>query len=419
MANKLLMIGYVWPEPRSSAAGVRDLALLEIFRDAGFAVTYASPARESDAKRELESLGFATLPIAANDPGFDERLGALGPDVVVFGRFVYEEQFGWRVRRVCPDALRVLDTVDLHFLRKARLEWLRAGVPLEEIFERVPNSNGDECLRELASIHRSDLVFLCSDFERALLAREFGVAEEGLALASFFYPDSVDTAGFAGRSGFVSVGNFRHEPNLDATFWLKRELWPLIRACLPGARVELFGAYPPREVMALTQPDEGFVVRGQEPGDILPVLARFRVNLAALRFGAGIKGKIAEGWRAGTPCVTTPIGAEGMRGGPRDFFGGLIGTSAEELAGQAVRLHEREPDWQEASERGRAIVRERLARASNGTAVVAAVEGARANLRLRRARNVTGQLLWHQGQRSTEYFSRWIEAKNRLSSPPA
>ena len=41
-------------------------------------------------------------------------------------------------------------------------------------------------------------------------------------------------------------------------------------------------------------------------------LAYYRVLLAPLRFGAGIKGKICDGWYYGLPCVTTPIGSEGM-----------------------------------------------------------------------------------------------------------
>ena len=31
-----------------------------------------------------------------------------------------EEQFGWRVAENCPNALRIIDSEDLHFLREAR-----------------------------------------------------------------------------------------------------------------------------------------------------------------------------------------------------------------------------------------------------------------------------------------------------------
>ena len=51
---------------------------------------------------------------------FDEYILDLGPDVILFDRFVIEEHYGWRVAKHCPQALTILDTEDLHFLRKAR-----------------------------------------------------------------------------------------------------------------------------------------------------------------------------------------------------------------------------------------------------------------------------------------------------------
>ena len=41
-------------------------------------------------------------------------------------------------------------------------------------------------------------------------------------------------------------------------------------------------------------------------------LKRYRVLLAPLFFGGGIKGKIADSWLNNLPCVTTPIGSEGL-----------------------------------------------------------------------------------------------------------
>jgi hypothetical protein len=48
----------------------------------------------------------------------------MNPSVVLFDRFMMEEQFGWRVSENCPDAIRLLDE-DLHCLRVARQKALR------------------------------------------------------------------------------------------------------------------------------------------------------------------------------------------------------------------------------------------------------------------------------------------------------
>ena len=41
-------------------------------------------------------------------------------------------------------------------------------------------------------------------------------------------------------------------------------------------------------------------------------MSLYRVNLAPLRYGAGLKGKVFDGFQTGTPTVMTPIAAEGI-----------------------------------------------------------------------------------------------------------
>src|SRR4051812_20283145 len=110
-------LGHIWPEPQSSAAGIRALGLIAAFQAADWRVHFLSPDAGPDP-RELE--GAQTARVAPNDPAFDELIARIRPDVVLFDRFHVEERYGWRVARVLPEAARVLDTVDLHGLREAR-----------------------------------------------------------------------------------------------------------------------------------------------------------------------------------------------------------------------------------------------------------------------------------------------------------
>ena len=118
--QQVLIIGFVWPEPNSSAAGGRMVQLISIFKAQGFEVTFASPAMDSDYMVDLESLVVSKKSIALNCSSFDIFVKELNPTIVLFDRFMMEEQFGWRVAENCPDALRLLDTEDLHCLRLAR-----------------------------------------------------------------------------------------------------------------------------------------------------------------------------------------------------------------------------------------------------------------------------------------------------------
>ena len=46
--KKVLVIGYVWPEPNSSAAGIHMMSLLRAFRAENWQVEFASPAQKTE-----------------------------------------------------------------------------------------------------------------------------------------------------------------------------------------------------------------------------------------------------------------------------------------------------------------------------------------------------------------------------------
>jgi len=113
--QNILIIGFVWPEPNSSAAGTRMEQLLLLFKEWGWSVTFATPALDSNFMVDLETIGVEKRTIALNCSSFDEFVQELNPSIVLFDRFLMEEQFGWRVAEYCPNALRILDTIDLHY----------------------------------------------------------------------------------------------------------------------------------------------------------------------------------------------------------------------------------------------------------------------------------------------------------------
>ena len=121
----VLIIGFVWPEPKSSAAGSRMLQLINLLQRQGYAITFVTTTNESKNAFDLNSIGVKTANIELNNTSFDEFIKDLKPDVVLFDRFMTEEQFGWRVAEHCPNAIRVLDTEDFHGLRKGRGEAIK------------------------------------------------------------------------------------------------------------------------------------------------------------------------------------------------------------------------------------------------------------------------------------------------------
>lgn len=423
--TQVLVIGYVWPEPRSSAAGGHMMQILESFLEAGWRITFASPAAVGEHKADLANLGIAECRIELNNSSFDRFVADLQPDVVLFDRFMMEEQFGWRVEKHCPAALRVLETSDLQSLRDARQQQLKARLKdpqdlndfsalfapdQRQIFEQM--SETDQAQREIAAIYRSDLNLMISDVESQLLIEQFKVP----AALLHWCPLMIDTPvaayrNFDERAHFLSIGNFRHAPNWDAVLWMKSTIWPLIRQQLPTTQLHIYGAYTPPKATALHNPAQGFHIMNWAE-DALEVMTAARVCLAPLRFGAGIKGKIVDAMLCGTPNVTTPIGAEAMHGGLP--WAGAVETSAVALAQAAVRLYQDRVLWQQAQANGQALLAERYERRIHGPALIARIQACRQDLAARRRDNFTGAMLRHHHHKSTQYMSQWIEAKNRV-----
>ena len=407
----LIIVGYVWPEPNSSAAGYRMLSLIRLFRDQHWRVIFASAAEQGMHRCALEELGVIEQRIELNDSSFDEWISQMAPQAVMFDRFMLEEQFGWRVEQACPQALRLLDMEDCHALRDARQRCFNANETLS-----AEALNSELALREIAAIYRCDLTLVISEYEMSLLQQHYGVPASLLSYCPFLLAEEPkqQLPTYAQRKHFIAIGNFRHAPNWHAVLWLKQQIWPLIRQQLPDAELHVYGAYPPPKATALHNDKQGFLIKGWAE-NAADVLQQARVCLAPLAFGAGLKGKLLDAMRTGTPTVTTDIGAEGMMlqelGWP-----GFIVNDASAQAEAAVTLYQQQELWQHAQQTGFAIVQQKFAMAQHQPRIWQQFESVMGNLTQHRQQNFTGLMLRHHAYRSTKFMGQWIEVKTRLAA---
>ena len=407
-AKTLLIIGKVWPEPNSSAAGSRMMELIDLFQRDGYDITFATSASDSSFAADLDEFGVDRASIEMNSSTFNDFVRELQPDAVMFDRFMTEEQFGWRVAEECPNAVRILDTEDLHCLRAARHNAWKRGE------EFTPDMLLDEevARREIASIYRCDLSLIISEFEYALLQKKFQLPEEILFYIPFLMSDFPDSSSipFEDRSDFVSIGNFLHEPNWNAVQWLKEEIWPLIRKQLPSTKLNIYGAYPTQKVHQLHNPKEGFFVHGraESAGE---VISQARVLLAPLRFGAGLKGKLADAMKFGTPSITTFIGAEGISGS-KEWPGAVLDDPLQ-FANGAVEFYQDRQKWEKAQKLGYKIIKQKFDKKKYADDFLNRLTSLHENLRTHRQKNFTGSMLMHQYQQGNKYMSKWIEEKNK------
>lgn len=404
----LIILGYVWPEPNSSAAGSRMLNLIKLYLSYGWQVQFASPAELSPHRFVLADLGVTEHQIKLNCESFDSWLAEQSPQAVMFDRFMLEEQFGWRVEQTCPGAMRILDMEDCHALRQARQNCHTQQRPVD-----AAALNSELALREIAAIYRCDLTLVISEAEMQLLQQHYGVPAALLCYCPFWLDKlpANNSPGYGERQHFIAIGNFRHAPNWQAVLWLKQQIWPQIRKQLPYAQLHIYGAYPPPKATALDNPKQGFMVKGwvADSGD---VMRHAKVCLAPLAFGAGLKGKLLEAMCHGTPSVTTDIGAEGM-----NIDSGWCGTIANvstDIANAAIALYQDELRWQQAQQQGYQIINRRFG-PEQALRVWRHIEQVRADLDQQRQANFTGLMLRHHAYRSTKFMGQWIEAKSKLA----
>ena len=381
---------------------------------------------------------------------------------MVFDRFFAEEAYSFHFcnpiddrNNKSNDVLRILDMQDMHSLRYYRqdiiekrdldlksygcgLDVLQENNIVDDQEERFPTiavptrkksplekkNPHDILLRELAAIHRSDLVLVCSQFELNLLRDEYGIKNEKLVLAPFFTKetDRNHEVSFGNRKDFVALGGFKHSPNVDQVMMLKKYIWPKIQEQLkgrvPDLKLHIYGSYPPQKVQQLHNKREGFIVHGYI-NDLSRPLTQGRVLLAPLRYGAGIKGKIIDAWKYGCPVVTTTIGAEGIGSDISEKgngWGGSVASDNATFIKEAIRLYTDENEWTRSVSNGRRILKEQFDELHNFEVIDDAILEAMKNINDRRRRDYISAILWRNSFRSTEYFSKWIELKESLHS---
>ena len=401
--KNLVIIGKVFPEPNSTAAGSRMIQLMDLFLTQNYQITFLSTATISENSFDLSSKNISFQNIVLNDSSFDELIKNLNPEIVIFDRFTTEEQFGWRVSEQVPNAVKILDTEDLHFLRTAREKAFRQNKFLE-------NSDliNDVFKREIASILRCDLSLIISEFEMNLLIEKFKIDENILFYLPLFAEVKKSKTPFSERKNFISIGNFLHEPNWHTVLQLKK-LWKDIKNQLPEAEIHIYGAYASEKVFQLHNEKEGFIIKGRAE-NVEYVFNQAKVLLAPIPFGAGIKGKLLESMQFGLPNVTSAVGAEAMQG--NHDWNGFITDNETEFVEKAVLLYQDKNIWQKSQENGYLIAKNLFKKELFESDFNEKINWILEHLNEHRNANFLGQILQHHTLQSTKYLSKWIEEKN-------
>lgn len=206
------------------------------------------------------------------------------------------------IRCKMPKSKIIFDMVDFHGIRLQREAVVTNNNVLLENAHLVSKL-------EVDIAKSSDMTIAITEDERSLMLNMAGAVNLAVVPLAYDIPEFA-FCNPKGRSGLLFVGNFLHRPNSDGIIWFIETMWSRILSEVPDIELNIVGTHMVPEVSVFDGifniNVHGFVE------DLEPLMRQARITIAPLRYGAGMKGKVAHSMCFGLPVVTTGIGAEGM-----------------------------------------------------------------------------------------------------------
>lgn len=352
--KRALFIDHCTPTPNEDAGSLVASEIMQIFTDSGYKVTFIpednfahmGPTTADLQRRGIEAIyhpAYSRMAafLAARDDDFD---------VIFLHRFKVGEAHMDVLRRRYPRARIVFLNADMHHLREAREAELSANLAAIAKARQTREI-------ELRVTSTADVALVHSTYERELLQQ--ALPDTTVDLFPLIHDPVEHVTPLSQREGVCFVGGFRHPPNADGIRWFVETTWPLVRASVPDANLYIVGSHMPGDIRDL-EGHQGVHAVGFVD-DLDRYLARRRLTIAPLRYGAGAKGKVAGSLAQGVPVVSTSIGAEGMQLTPGENV--LVGQTPEELAAHVVALLSDDAAWHRLSAAGVSYARDVTSRA--------------------------------------------------------
>ena len=347
IVGRVLFIDSTTPTPDRDAGSYAAVQEIRLVQSLGYKVTFIPENLAHMASRttDLEKMGVEMI-VAPFFRTIDEFLQERGSefDVVYITRYHVANNVIQKVRETAPKARVIMNNADLHFLRTLRAAL--AGNDAESL-AKVPEIRR----QELDAMHKVDLVLSYNEVEHSVIQSHTDVA-----LNVMKCPWVVECPGTVPsrdhRAGMSFLGSFNHHPNLEGIVWFSKEVMPLFETGQKGVSLTIYGSGMRDEVKRLKTEiidPVGFIEEAADAYD------RHLVFVAPLLSGAGIKGKVLMALAHGTPCVLSPMAAEGI--GLRDGFDCIIAERPADWHRAVLNLINDAGLWTSVSQNGRALAK--------------------------------------------------------------
>jgi O-antigen biosynthesis protein len=324
---KIIVFNKYFPRPDISSGERRFIGILELLAGkhkvdlciTAFSGEYLKPEYQQYAD-SLKIKGINVLPIEKNS--VRKSLLRQKYDIGFFEFYWLAEKYLPYFWHYQPDAVTVVDSVDVHFAR----EESQANLGL---ISRKKAGNTKK--REIRVYRNADMVIAVSEEDFDLLTKTL---EKGKTLLIPNIVPSLVRAEIRREPVIIFIGSYAWPPNVDAVKWFTEKIWPIVHSNRNDARMQIIGSSITPEIEAL-KGIPGVEVLGYVTDTTL-YLERAAISVAPLRFGGGMKGKVNEALAHGIPVIATSTGAQGFHANNGEEM--IITDDPVEFAGAILRL---------------------------------------------------------------------------------
>ena len=268
----------------------------------------------------------------------------------IFVSRIYQARcFDRLLKKYCPQAAYIFDTVDVHFVR----EQLEADLKDDDDLRKLA---ADTKRYELAISEAADATIVISSDEKKLLENEYKLTNV------YHIPQARELFGLApnpNRRGAVFIGS-AHPPNMDGLRYFHDEILPLLpkdfKLTIIGEALRMMIGKSDEYKDLLKCPQYNFVGFVEDLGTELD---NAKITIAPLRYGAGTKGKVASSMSYGVPCVSSRFGTEGTGMVHGDNI--MIAKTPQEFADYIMQLMNDEKLWKKISDGGIKFIKDNYA----------------------------------------------------------
>lgn len=316
--KKVLYISPNLPDFDQSSGGRRAVKLLSLISSFSDITAFTLGARTPKYRDHLISNGVSVI----DSRNYNDVFMALPEiDVIIFAWF-YTLHDNSAIFKKYPNALKIVDTVDVHWVREERS--LAEGDDL--IAEDVQLNKKVE----LDSYRLADVIWAVTENDKKAILNQ--LPEAHVSIVSNIHDVYERPFSKVETKNILFFGGYNHPPNLRAVDILINDIRPKVIRSIPDVRFVIAGANAPARIQDYGELDNVDFLGFIPEEEITDLYKKSFMAVVPLVAGAGIKGKICEAISYGIPVLTTDIGNEGINlVDGKEGFVSLVGDMAERI----------------------------------------------------------------------------------------